>query len=98
MDEEEQWRDIATYTGRVCAIALVADRTFASDFTVNVTGKKMFVSAASMTPKPLRVGSRPGKARREAWMGTGCESQRAGNGCFAAELTAYHLVGRCRHL
>lgn len=54
MDEEEQWKDIATYTSRVCTIALVPDRTFASDFAVNVSGKKMLVSAASVTPKPLR--------------------------------------------
>ena len=53
--DEAQWRDIETYSSRVCTVALVTDRTFASDFTIDVTGKKIFVSAASVTGKPLRV-------------------------------------------
>lgn len=49
-DSEEQRKDVATYASRVCTIALVAGRPFASDFAVNVTGEKTFVSAASKTP------------------------------------------------
>lgn len=36
----EQWKDIATYASRVCAIALIAKRAFASDFAVDVAGER----------------------------------------------------------
>lgn len=63
MDEEEQWKDIATYTSRVCTIALVPDRTFASDFAVNVSGKKRFCQRGfSDTETFTRAG--PGKVKQ----------------------------------
>lgn len=42
MNGEEQGEDVATYACRIGTIALVADGTFASDLTIDVTGEKTF--------------------------------------------------------
>lgn len=101
---EEKWTtrsdgEIATYASRVCAIALVAEWAFASNLAVNVTGQKMFVSAASVMPeRSLAQWGGDESSKAQALMDVRWENQRAGDGCGMAELTGYHLVGRCRRL